>query len=421
MGFLNTLVERLKSSDLIRKIGETFATRVVQLALTLITSVLIARALGPEGRGLFAVASAVTGILVQIANLGLHSANTYFVARSNGEVAGKMGGNAILVALLCVPFCILVWAVFSGMGEKAPLEGAMLLLALAAVPVSLLYMQFQNIVLGMQEVRAVNKVEISVSLLALILLATMFISGTEKATWFYAVVAFTQVLGVGYLIKWLFSYHNKKLSVSISLLKESLGYGFKAYISTMFSFLVFRADTLMVNHFRGVEETGQYAIAMSLINMMYILPTVAATLVFAKMCGMSDFRERVRLGAKYGWAIFGIMLVMVIVVVPLSKFIVVILFGREYLESVVAFLCLLPGLLAMSGEIVVRKALTSDGYHKGIMINWGVAFLLNIGLNMVLIPEYGIKGAAISSSVSIALVAMLNLMLLVHEWRRAYV
>jgi O-antigen/teichoic acid export membrane protein len=62
--------------------------------------------------------------------------------------------------------------------------------------------------------------------------------------------------------------------------------------------------------------------------------------------------------------------------------------------------------------------LTSDGYHLGVVYNWAIAFVVNVILNIILIPEYGIQGAAIASSAAVTLVAILNILLLFWEWRR---
>ncbi len=416
---LHQLFHSAWKSDLIIKIGQTFAARIGQLTISLLTSVLIARGLGPEGRGVFAVASAVSGIIVQIANLGLHSANTYYVARTDGRAVGALSGNAILLSLISIPVCIVIWVGFHYLGDNAPLKGVILVLALSAVPIALLYMQLQNIILGLQEVKPINTVELIVSLSGLMMMAVIVVEGIAEVTLIYAVTIVTQIIGVCALMIWVFRHGNTRFSISIDLLGRSLSYGFKAYISTIFSFLVFRVDTLMVSHFRGDRETGQYAIAMSLINMMYILPTVAATLVFAKMCGMHDIRERILLGVRYGAAVSAIMVLAAMLAMPLSEWIVTFLFGVDFVAAAKAFVCLLPGLLAMSGEIIVRKALTSDGYHKGVLWNWGIGFLVNLFLNWILIPSYGISGAAMASSSAIALVALLNLVLLYREWKMA--
>ena len=62
--------------DLTKRVLETFSTRIFLIILSLITSVFVARTLGPEGRGLYAIALTIGMLGVQFSNLGLHSSNT---------------------------------------------------------------------------------------------------------------------------------------------------------------------------------------------------------------------------------------------------------------------------------------------------------------------------------------------------------
>src|SRR3989442_8842856 len=86
--------QRAFASDFAWKVGETFATRVFLIGAGVVASVMVARALGPEGRGLYAVAGALAGVGVQFGNLGLHSANTYFAARDRGLLP-RLAGNSL--------------------------------------------------------------------------------------------------------------------------------------------------------------------------------------------------------------------------------------------------------------------------------------------------------------------------------------
>lgn len=411
-------IKRFKESDLVTKIGETFATRIVQLIVSLGTSVLLARALGPEGRGKFALAVTLCAVIVQIANLGLHSANTYYSARTHGGRINELIGNSFLISLVLIIPCLFLGLIFYLFEDQAPVTGWLLVLSLAAAPVGLFYMNLQNIIIGLQEVRPINITELTLNIFILIVLMFIVLIGFRSPVPMYATTITAQIFGVYLLFYWLHSVHSVKPRISLRLLKVTLHYGFKAYIATMFSFLVFRVDILMVNYYLGELETGLYAIAISLINVMYILPTVAGSLVFAKMCGLPTFNERVYLGVRYSLAVLAIMLIAVIAAVILCSFIIELLFGDEYAASADAFILLMPGVLAWSGESIIRKVLTSDGYHTGVVKNWAVAFIVNVILNVILIPEHGIQGAAIASSAAVTLVAILNIVLLFWEWRR---
>src|SRR2546425_4234420 len=68
-------------TELRRNVLETYGTRVLVVAVTFATAVVIARELGPTGRGLYVVAATLGAIGAQFVNFGLHASNTYFVAK----------------------------------------------------------------------------------------------------------------------------------------------------------------------------------------------------------------------------------------------------------------------------------------------------------------------------------------------------
>src|SRR4030043_1134751 len=96
---LRTFYSRIVSSDFIRKVGETFITRICLIGIGLVTSVIVARILGPEGRGLYAVAATIGAIGVQFGNLGLHGSNTYYLARARSLLPALIG-NTLLVSFV---------------------------------------------------------------------------------------------------------------------------------------------------------------------------------------------------------------------------------------------------------------------------------------------------------------------------------
>src|SRR6266550_9140590 len=97
--FRNMLQDRIRqlaASDFVRKVAETYATQIVLIGLGLLTSVTVARSLGPQGRGFYAVAMAMGLTGVQLGNLGLHASNTYYVAQ-NRSLLPTLVGDSFLI------------------------------------------------------------------------------------------------------------------------------------------------------------------------------------------------------------------------------------------------------------------------------------------------------------------------------------
>src|SRR6267143_862525 len=137
--------QRAFASDFAWKVGETFATRVFLLGAGVVASVLVARALGPEGRGLYAVAGALVGMGVQVGNLGLHSANTYYAA-GDRSLLPRLAGNSLAVsAALGTVAVAVLWGIAALRPDIAPLGGTLLLLAVVSIPLGLAFLLLQNL------------------------------------------------------------------------------------------------------------------------------------------------------------------------------------------------------------------------------------------------------------------------------------
>src|SRR5213593_2920189 len=76
-----------------------FATKAGGIVLGVVTSVIVARALGVDGRGTVAVALAFTRLLVQLGTFGMTNANPYYAAKDR-EARGRLASNSLLLALV---------------------------------------------------------------------------------------------------------------------------------------------------------------------------------------------------------------------------------------------------------------------------------------------------------------------------------
>src|SRR4051794_16130472 len=93
----------------------TFGTKIAVLLLNVGATIVVARALGPTGRGAVAVAFSFTLLLIQFGSLGLHSANSYFGARDPAQMSRILTNTlwtVVGVGFLLVLVGLGVWALF---------------------------------------------------------------------------------------------------------------------------------------------------------------------------------------------------------------------------------------------------------------------------------------------------------------------
>ena len=406
---IKTFVTQTLASDFVRKVMETFATRIFLILLSLATTVIVTRILGPEGRGLYAVAVAIGAIGVQFGNLGLHASNTYYVAQDRSRLPALLGNTLVISFLVGSLGSGLAWCVFIVRPELAPLNGNLLILALIWIPVGLTYLLVQNLLIGIQEIRTYNLIEIVTKIISVILIALFILMEFVTVESIFTIGLVTLIIGLAWSIIMLNNHLTYFPKLSFDLFKGSIRYGFKAYLAAFFAFMVLKVDLLMVQYMLGPEQAGYYSIAASLADMVYMLPVVVGTILFPKLSELDDPEQKWRIARKSAYSIFFIMTVVTVISALLSGTIIKILFGSDFEPSVSAFIWLMPGVLFISVNTIFMNYFGSLGMPAIVVYSPAFASVINILCNYELIPKFGIIGASISSLISYGLMLFFSL------------
>jgi O-antigen/teichoic acid export membrane protein len=165
--------------------------------------------------------------------------------------------------------------------------------------------------------------------------------------------------------------------------------------------LIFRADLLIVNHFRGATEAGVYAVASQVGMMLLLLPGVIGTLLFPRVASEQDARGEMTMRITRHTAL--LMLIMCLAAVPAS-FALPLVYGDSFADASWQLLILLPGIFLVSIESVLVQHFSSLGLPVAIPIFWLLTLAVNLGLNLTLVPSFGARAAAFASTVSYTLI-----------------
>ena len=391
---------------------ETYGTRILLIVMGLATTVLVTRALGPTSRGLFAVAVAIGAIGVQFGNLGLHASNTYYVAKERALLPALIGNTLVISFGVGGIGAVVCWITFAFWPAIAPLQGLLLVLALVWIPFGLAYMLLQNLLLGIQEIRAYNTIELTTKVIGLVLLSLAIVSGKVTAEFLFGATLVALVLSFLWTLSHLRSFLQRAPIPSFPIFRQNLGLGLKAYLIAFFGFLVLRIDLVMVKYILGARSAGYYSISETMAENMLALPIVVGVILFPRLSEMTQRKEKLHLMKQATLLTAGLLLPMMILAAIFAKPIVSLAFGQAFLPAVPAFVWLMPGSFFLGIEIVIVQYLNSLGFPPVIVYSWLLVTVANIGFNFWVIPTYGITGAAIVSTVSYFVVFVLVLSVL---------
>jgi len=378
----------------------TLVTKGGAIVLGLLSSIIIARYLGPAGRGALSVLAALVGGAVQFGGLGLNGSVLYFGSREKNELPQIVWNVFVSATLMGVVVALLY--LFLGVSAPSVLIGEMdpafLFVLLPALPFAFYTQFYQSLLVSAQRVVEYNALDLlsrAIAVVGFVLVLVALHLSTSAAVWSFTLA--TVASGVIYAARVVKSFGVAR-PFNGDLSRRMVRYGIKAYIGSLFLFFAIRINLFLVNSSLGQTDAGLYAVAMQFMDIISLLPLTLGMLLFPKVAG--DHEDRGALTAKvFRFAVFAVGGMCALLVAGASV-LVTALFGVEFEGSVVPLWCLTPGILFFSLWTILNNDLGARGMPMIVIVAPALALLVNIGGNVLVLDRWGIAGSAASASVA---------------------
>lgn len=361
----------------------------------------IARVLGPGGRGAVAFLTVLAQVIGYLAPCGVSEA-TFVFAAQRPSARPKLIANILLVAFsgAVVGALILVGSLLLIPGIRPSRVGLpeLLLLGLAIVAAAMaqagqLFMTGCSLFRQQAMIAAVAP-----WLYPAVMLAVWAVSGLGVAG---AILAWTTAFGassVGF-----YAVLVSKFGIARpdwALLRESFRFGLRAWIGSLARFLNFRVDQVFVAFLASEVTLGIYAVAVNVSELLFYVPIAAgwALVPFVARGGVDQSPRRTL------HVVRGVLLLTctgAIVAAAVGPWLIPLMFGPEFRPSVVPFLLLLPGAIGFVFIAIFSSALIASA-SPGLSSLGAVAALpVGVALDFALIPFFGASGAAAAASAAL--------------------
>lgn len=402
----------MSRSHYVRHLLLSMGTRLAMIALRLMRNVLLARILGPSERGLFALLSTLPDLISAATSGGLNTAVGYQAAkqRSMGLLLSQVLIYGCLVAGALTLICVALARAFGNELEVTTQLGLLAWLLLLAVPLTVLKSGLLTLHNATGGVGAFNALRLTESLVPLLLFVGMFWMWQNAAL---EAALISWLLGLSLVVllglSWLGRQHAIRLCWDRSGQRELLSYSAKSHPDLLFQQVILRSDYLFISAMLGSAALGHYAMASAAAELLLIVPEAVTTPLMKRLlqqdAGMDKLTPlalrltaTVMLGACLSMALIG-------------EWLIVTLFGAEYQPAYPALLALLPGLFGLCYASILRLDLLGKNRPGTVSLLMGLGAALNLVLNVLLIPVYGIVGAAMASSIAYLAVTLAMLLL----------
>lgn len=396
-------VGRTGGRDFFTQVAVTFFAQIASLGLSLVTGVLTARFLGPEGKGLVALALLVPSVLAVLASAGLGPAAAYLVGSRRAPLATVSGSGAALALLAgataLASGAALVWTgVLDVLVPGVP--AWLVLLAIATVPLTVIG-EFQGAILqGLGRIATANLVRVAQGiwvLLATVLLVALVRAGPAGAVSAVVAGACVYLLATSALVR----REGGRITPTwnVPAFRAMLSFGLRGHVGTVLQLLNYRFDVFIVNYFLGPVHVGLYTVAVALAELLWFLPNAAGFVIFPKASAspsekMNSFTPRVLK------AVLALSAMSAALLAITGRMLIATLYAPAFLAAYEPMLLLLPGVVLLGGAKVVTNELAGRGYPHYNSMMAAAALTITLLGDVLLIPLYGLYGAAATSSIA---------------------
>ncbi|MEJ7802854.1 MAG: oligosaccharide flippase family protein [Candidatus Limnocylindria bacterium] len=397
--------------------GIVFGGKLFAWGARFVLAIALARLLGAGQYGLYTVALSIAAVVSAMAVFGLDAAMIRYLAifAARGDGARMRGsiqvGFAIPVALGVIAAAMLVVMAetiatsFIGEPALAPLLRITALLVPAMVLNSLLAAMLQGL---RQFGRSVLAEQIMQPTSRALILVAFALTGMNAALALVATLISTVAVGVVMLV-----YLRRavpRVAVAQRPTGEIVRFSLPVYFSNVVNTFSGNLQTLLLGALSTVASAGIFSIAnqIQLVGGLFHAALVRATMpLFAEL---HDAGERSRLEHLYQttskWT-FSLNMPFFLVSIAFPDALMA-LFGPEFADGTQALVILAWGAIINAATGTSGAMLDMTGHTAMKLINSTVSVGLAIGLNLLLIPQYGIVGAAVAAVAAVTAVNVLR-------------
>ena len=386
-----------------------FATQLIGLVSSFVISVITARILGPENRGEFSMLLNTSGFLCLLFGFSYGTSMVYIIANNKMPLRNTINAFSILVMLLIV-ICFLTLFFFpaSLYHFLIPTSGHAvfyLCILFGIFVLTVTGILFNSVLSGKRLFKEQQLLFLGTSAISIIAYIIVYIYREElhidvqKFSLFYLLLAILPNTGYYFIYLKKTRPSMTKGFLDSAQIKYILSFSLMAYLCTIFHFLSCRIDFWIVEYYNGNKDLGIYSLAVNLAQMLWILPQ-AISVILLSYSGDEDKKKSNDNTNTLARVAFGIIVLTSIFLFFTIDFFMPLLFGEEYTGSVVIFKMLLFGIVPFSLTTILSSYFAGSGYIKINLYCSLLGFVSCFILDLVLIPEFGIKGAAISSGIA---------------------
>ena len=375
---------------------------------------IVARYLGPDSYGLLNLGFAVVGFFTAVALLGFPSGVLRFVsfykgkndsARIKGTILSSLKITLPLGILLMVILFIFSSNIANGIFHNEALIPILRIFSLL-IPIVVVVSNLESVTQAFQRVKYNIFVRnVSESGIQFIVTLILFLLGLGLlgAVYGYVIALASSAIIFIYLVqKKVFPIFKSNIK-AIKNFKELAAYTWPLTFVSIIGMVQSWGDNIFIGIFKSASEVGLYNAALPMAGLLLIASTTITFLfvpIITELYAKESKDEVARIYKTTSKWIFFLNLPVLLILILFPKEVLLVLFGPDYMQAYLVLIVLSFGYFIYSLLQQPSGVLQSIKQTKFILFNSIFVTILNVVLNLTLIPKYGMMGAAIAAVVT---------------------
>ncbi len=385
-------------SRLGRRIAPTafvsFCLRAVGMLLALITTAIITRNLGPVGFGEYSTIFAILFIFSLLADFGLRQLLVKELAQSPHDekrIVSRILSIRFAIIIAALALAFIFAATIPGYSERV--KWGVLLSFFVFIPLSLTQaaggffqhrFQFERVSIAEGVGRIIQ------------LTGVLYVAKTGGGLYAYCIAAIAgaiATLAVVYI--GIRDYLELPRTLSFSWAKKIFKDSWPLAVSTISILIYFKLDTILLSLLRSESDVAMYNIAYKIFESTLFFPALIAGLGMPILAANAHKRQIFRTASQKITEVIMILAIPAAVgIIVLADPIILLIAGSSFIEAAQALQVLALTLLVVFPAHLFSHAIIAAGKQRQSMKVYMFGAVLNIVLNIIIIPEYGFVGAA---------------------------
>lgn len=384
----------------VKAIGQTIFARILIQGLNAGTGILTARLLMPAGRGQLAAITLWSSLLAGLTTFGLPSALIYYIRNRPKQTKDLLINGLAMSTLLSViaavvgAFLMPVWLHQYPLWAVRAAQWFLLVTPLCSTAFIIRGALEANGAFSSSNLAQLLNPSVTLAMLLLLLLIGHF--NTFSAACAYIFAAFPVFLLIVWQARDLFGDGARPNFATSKLL---LTYGIRSYGIDLLGTLALQVDQVLVVSFLAPAQLGIYVVMLSLSRVLNIFQASVAMVLFPQAAGRTQEMAIALTGraARVSTLLTGLCAAAIAVFGPL---LLRILYGPAYARSIASLRILLVEVTISGCVFVLAQSFMALGRPGVVTLLQAVGLALSVPLMLVLIPRWGITGAACALLVS---------------------